>query len=579
MAGSPFAPTTTTPVTEHPESTAEGEEGDPTEAASESLTRVMALHALKYCERLFYLEEVEGIRVADENVFRGRALHLERETPDPSATETRRYTLSSDRLGLFGIVDAFRRREGGLVPYEHKRGRAARTMDGDPEAWPSDRVQVAAYAMLIEDDTGEAIDEGRVRYHADKITVRVPIDEATRAEVRAAVARAAELRASIERPQVTERTSLCATCSLSPVCLPEETRLATDETWQPTRLFPPHVEGQTVHVVSPRVRIRRSANTLVLEDGETGETRRHPIHEVNALVLHGHAQITTQALHFCVDSAVPVHWLTNGGRYVAGVGVGASSVQRRVRQYRALTSAEFCLTLCRRLVHSRIESQLRYLLRATRGDRRSSAVEGAVDAIRSHLRSVERASSLETLRGIEGSCARQYFGVLPELLLPGVPDELRPDGRTRRPPRDRFNAILSFAYALLYRSVTQAVLAVGLEPSLGFFHTPRSTGEPLTLDLMELFRVTICDIAVIGSLNRGQWDAECDFSVSESRVWLSSTGRRKIIEIYENRLIEEWRHPAIGYSLSYARTIELEARLLEKEWTDRPGLFARIRFR
>ena len=120
----------------------------------------------------------------------------------------------------------------------------------------------------------------------------------------------------------------------------------------------------------------------------------------------------------------------------------------------------------------------------------------------------------------------------------------------------------------------RAVLASGLEPSLGFFHTPRSAAYPLVLDLMELFRVPLWDMVQVGSLNRGQWDPEADFVATKAKVWLSDAGRKKAIGLFEARLDETWKHPVIGYSLSYARAMELEARLLEKEWSGEPGLFA-----
>jgi len=122
-------------------------------------------------------------------------------------------------------------------------------------------------------------------------------------------------------------------------------------------------------------------------------------------------------------------------------------------------------------------------------------------------------------------------------------------------------------------------MAVGLEPALGFFHTPRSSAYPLVLDLMELFRVVVWDMPVIGSLNRHQWNEGDDFDATQGRVWLSDAGRRKAISLFEHRLQETWKHPVIGYSLSYARLMELEARLLEKEWTGAPGLFAKMRIR
>src|SRR4051812_44192999 len=101
---------------------------------ADPLVRVMALHSLTYCERLYYLEEVEEIRIANDLVYAGRALHEDIGGPDPSGTELRDLQLSSERLGLHGKVDAVRPRDGELAPYEHKRGRARRGSDGEPEA-------------------------------------------------------------------------------------------------------------------------------------------------------------------------------------------------------------------------------------------------------------------------------------------------------------------------------------------------------------------------------------------------------------------------------------------------------------
>src|SRR6266849_3856150 len=140
--------------------------------------RVMALHALAYCHRLFYLEEVEEIRVADDRVFAGRELHAGLEADDDG--EWTSLELNSSALGLFGKVDCVRRRDGGYLPYEHKRGQPRRLDDGSAAAWPSDRLQVVAYAVLLEEAFAQTVAEGRIRYHAANVTVRVPIDDKAR---------------------------------------------------------------------------------------------------------------------------------------------------------------------------------------------------------------------------------------------------------------------------------------------------------------------------------------------------------------------------------------------------------------
>lgn len=538
------------------------------------LIHVHALHALAYCERLFYLEEVEDIRVADAAVYAGRTLHVELE---PGA-ESRSFDLASERLGLVGKVDCIRHREGHWIPYEHKRGRARRAEDKTAEAWPADALQVSAYGMLLEECQKQPVTEGRIRYHADNETVRVPLDERARHGVHLAVARAAALRESTERPPITANERLCVKCSLAPVCLPEEERVVRNPEWEALLLFPQYPDGRVIHVTVPGSTVGRTGEQLkVVVEGE--KDQKFPIEDVQTLVVHGNAQVTTQALHLCASHGITVHWLTGSGQYVGCMSTDAGKVQRRVRQFQALSDPGICLKLGRRLAMARAEGQLKYLLRATRGAERPELVGKSLAQIRAALRNMAHAEGIDSLRGHEGAAARAYFQALPCLIAEGVPEEMKPSGRSRRPPRDRFNALLSFGYALLYRSVMQSLIAVQLEPALGFFHTPRSAAHPLVLDLMELFRVPVWDIPLVGSVNRKQWDPKVDFSVTKERVWLSAEGRKKAIGVYERRLKECWRHPVTKYSLSYARTIELEARLLEKEWTGTPGLFAQSRLR
>ena len=130
----------------------------------DALVSVAGLHALVYCERLFFLEEVERIRRADARVYAGRRLHVEEvEGGSEEEGERRKLVLESETLGLRGVVDVLRRRDGVLVPYEHKRGRAAGRR-GAREAWQTDRVQVGAYALLAEESYGQRIAEARAGF-------------------------------------------------------------------------------------------------------------------------------------------------------------------------------------------------------------------------------------------------------------------------------------------------------------------------------------------------------------------------------------------------------------------------------
>jgi len=548
--------------------------------------RIMSLHALAYCERLFYLEEVENLRVADERVYAGRRLHVELERLEDE-DEWLRLNLESEKWGLMGKVDCVRRRDGMLIPYEHKKGRSAVSATGLPEAWASDRLQVIAYAALVEEHSGRKVTEGRIRYHASNVMVRVPIDDEALEDLSKAIARARELQDTVERPPVTENERLCVKCSLAPVCLPEEARLASLLSNPPRvelerpqlKLFPADDDRRTLHVITQGARVGRRGDRLEVS-AKDEPSQLHPVHEIGQVVLHGYAQISTQALRFCGQQEIGVHWVTTGGQYMGAWSSGTGSVQRRIRQYKALTDPALCLRLAAKLAEARVRGQLSFLLRASREAGRDSAeVREAIGSIRKLLSPMSCAASIGSLRGYEGSIGAHYFRALPQLIVAEAGAEMKPDGRNRRPPKDRCNALLSFGYALALKDVTNAILVVGLDPALGFYHQPRSQAPPLALDLLELFRVPLVDLPVIASINRRQWDAEEDFAIAGEQVWLSDEGRRKFIRIYERRKADHWRHPVIRRSLSYSRLIELEVRLLEKEWMGEGGLFARMRLR
>ncbi len=546
------------------------------------LIRVMALHALVYCERLFYLEEVEEIRVADGNVYAGRRLHDKLDKgPDSYSLE-----LASERLGLRGKADCVRRKSGELIVYEHKRGRSKQ----GKEAWPSDRLQALAYTLLLAEHTGEEVREARIRYHADNKTIRLQVNrEKAEEEVGAAVARAEQLRQSTERPPVSASEYQCRTCSLAPVCLPEEERFAGRNTGKPRRLFPADDDRRIIHIVEQGAAIRKDGEQLVVSLPD-GNRKPIPGKLISALVLHGNIQLSTQAIHFCAANNIGVHWLSYGGFYVGAFSRGAGGVQRRIRQFQALQDERLRLLLSCRLVRAKVENQLRYLLRATRGKdipARSEEINSGLEQLRAIVKALSSLSdeaeqgdvpALDTLRGLEGKAGETYFSLLPSLLRIPAESFLSFNGRNRRPPRDPFNALLSFGYALLYRDCMNSLLTVGLDPCFGFMHSPRSAAYPLAMDLMDLFRLILWDIPLIGSVNRGQWQQD-DFIHTGRQVWLNADGRRKAIQIYENRKQEKWKHPVLKYSLSYTRTMELEARLLEKEWSGDSGLFAGLRLR
>jgi len=548
---------------------------------SEIPIRAMGLHSLLYCERLHFLEEVEKVEIADERVYAGRTLHESlREIGESDFEDSDTFEYTSEKLHLTGKMDRLMKRDGQWIPYEHKRGRS-HNVEGFTTAWSADAVQVGAYALLLEDATGRSVTEARIRYHTDNRLVKVTIDDTLRRTVLDAILRARSLQDQARRPPVTENSRLCLRCSLAPVCLPEENRISRKEEKEAIRLFPSARDKQTIHISHFSADIGRKGGALTVQiptlDGGIG-VEVIPIQDIESIVLHGSVQISAQVLALVSRSMIPVHWFTGGGAYVGTLNNSGLSLKRRLLQFETLRDPTTCLKLSKKIVTAKCESQIRYVLRCTRG-KRPKEIDVRVTRMRNLLSRISDADTLETLRAIEGNVARHYFRILPSLLSERVDRLMLPIGRNRRPPTDPFNAILSFMYALLYKSVFQAITAVGLDPAFGIMHAPRSSAMPLVLDIMEIFRLPICDIPVIGSVNRLTWNPSFDFIRTKHKVWLSDAGRRKAVEIYENRLEDKWKHPILGYSLSYYRLIELEVRLLEKEWTGEANLFARARIR
>lgn len=536
--------------------------------------RVSALHAFAYCSRLFYLEEVEELYTQDAAVFAGRRLHEEIDKQEDEEWED--LYLEDEYLGLRGRVDVLRKRDGQTIPYEHKRGHCYRDENKQPQAWESDRLQILAYCCLIEAALGITILEGRIRYHADNVLVHILLDNEGRQWVKDNIQQARELRKSPYRPPVTSNEYLCSRCSLSSVCLPEEARLAHNKEWHPIRLFPQDDERDIIHILEPGTRVGRSGEQLKINRRNEAE-EKVSIQQVSQIVLHSFSQVSTQAVHFLADKNIGIHFVSGGGRYIGSFDNRSGSIQRRIRQYEALTKPEFCLELAKKLVICRGEGQRKFLMRGKQKLKKNcSMLETAITQMKAVLKQVLTVESLSSLLGIEGNLAALYFGALSYLLSENVADLLRFSTRNRRPPKDRFNALLSFGYALLIKDVMNSILTVGLEPALGFYHQPRTQAPPLALDLMEVFRVPLVDIPVIASINRNQWDVTADFEVRGQQVWLSDVGRRKFINLYEQRKTETWKHPVLGYSLTYRRLLELEVRLLEKEWSGEGGLFGQL---
>ncbi|MBK8717447.1 MAG: CRISPR-associated endonuclease Cas1 [Deltaproteobacteria bacterium] len=344
-----------------------------------------------------------------------------------------------------------------------------------------------------------------------------------------------------------------------------------------------------VHVLTPGSTVRKDGDALVVED-RRGGIERFVLPEVAHLALFGPVHVTQPCVQHLLRQGVAISHHTGAGRLL---GTTAPLLTRNVglrrAQFRVVDDPQACLEIARALVVAKIRNQRTVLRRHRRGlavisdavlggdlphwaggpdpqvaDARrdaQGAVAEALGRMQHALAAATRAVEVDRLRGHEGDAAACYFGALPAILPAAWRGELR--GRSRRPPQDRINAMLSFGYALLVRDAVAACGRVGLDPMLGVFHTMIPGRPALALDLMEPLRAAWVDTAVLRLIATAGIVRD-DFHCSLAGVELSDAGRRAMIRAYERRGDEQTTHPRFGYRMSYRRLLELEVRILAK---------------
>ncbi len=295
---------------------------------------------------------------------------------------------------------------------------------------------------------------------------------------------------------------------------------------------------------------------------------RVPIHTLGGIVCLARANASTALLGLCAEEGVAVSFCSGSGRLIARVnGFTTGNVLLRRDQYRAADDEIKCLAIAGPMVAAKIANARTTLLRAARdhGDP-GGALASACQRMSPCAQSALRANTLDALRGEEGEAASTYFSVLDRLVTLGSPerDVFHMTERSRRPPRDPFNCLLSFLYAMLAHDARSACEACGLDPAVGFLHRDRPGRPSLALDLMEELRSFLCDRLVLSLINRRQVTAS-DFEFLEGgAVRLSPSARRAVLTAYQKRKQEEIVHPYLDERVSVGLMVHLQARLLSR---------------
>ena len=317
-------------------------------------------------------------------------------------------------------------------------------------------------------------------------------------------------------------------------------------------------------------------NATVRVEVERQTRLRVPLHHIGSLVCFGNVMVTTPLMHRLADEGKSLVLLERSGRFKARLeGPVSGNILLRQAQHRLALDPRFALEVARALVAGKLRNSRTLIQRGAReaaDPAEAAALARAADALAASLRAAKTAADLDVLRGVEGEAARGYFAALNLVVKPQARQGFQLDGRNRRPPRDRFNALLSFLYSLLMNDCRSAAEAVGLDPQLGFLHAVRPGRAALALDLQEEFRSTLADRLALTLVNRGQLSAR-DFEDREGgAVLLNEQGRRSVISAWQERKQEEITHPVLGTKVPLAVLPLLQARVLARTLRgDLPG--------
>jgi len=324
----------------------------------------------------------------------------------------------------------------------------------------------------------------------------------------------------------------------------------------------------TVYVTTEGAALRKDGENLVAEvDGAV--RARVPLHMLGGLVVFGAIYVSPGLIEACTAGGITIVLLDRIGRFQARIeGPVSGNILLRREQYRRSDTDP--VDIVRGFLSGKVANQRSVLLRTLRdygGELapaemdRLAAAAGRMSMILRHVASAP--DTLDGLRGAEGEAGQLYFAVFDHLIR--SPDaELRFRGRSRRPPLDPVNAVLSFLYVLLTHDCRSAAESVGLDPAVGFLHRDRPGRPSLALDLMEELRPVLADRLALSLINRRQLRT-ADFETREGGgVYLTDTGRRTVIEAWQTRKKQERRHPFLEETAPLGLVPYLQAQLLSR---------------
>jgi CRISPR-associated protein Cas1 len=319
----------------------------------------------------------------------------------------------------------------------------------------------------------------------------------------------------------------------------------------------------TIYVTSVGAYCRKDGANIVVEVDKE-ERGRAPIHVIGGLVCLGRASISPSLMNACAEAGVTISFLTEHGRFLARVeGPRSGNVLLRRTQHRTADDAAKSLVIAKGIVTAKLANQRTVMRRALRDYGEAGSLAHAEARITQIARRALVTCDIDSLRGCEGEGAALYFGAFGAMIRHDDP-KFWFVGRSRRPPLDRSNALLSFLYAILGNDCRGALEGVGLDPAIGFLHADRPGRMSLALDLMEEMRPVLADRLALSLINRRQL-AVSDFDETETgAVLLNEAGRKTVLTAFSERKRQMLRHPFLGEDMPLGLVAHVQAQMLAR---------------
>jgi CRISPR-associated protein Cas1 len=307
---------------------------------------------------------------------------------------------------------------------------------------------------------------------------------------------------------------------------------------------------ETLYILTPEsYAFHRNENICISIGGQ--EKASVPVSQVDSIVFFGKNTMSTSLLQFCAKHDITITFLSEYGYFQGRIcGPVSGNVLLRKRQYQQLDNPEFSSIFVRDLLYCKIKNSKTVLLRYARTskvpDAAADLMQGA-EQLSAMAEQLSQCSDIDSMRGIEGAAATAYFARFDQML--SSPNGFRFDTRSRRPPRNEVNAVLSFLYTMLSHDISSALETVGLDPAAGFLHTLRPGRSSLALDFIEELRAPLCDRLTLTLFNKGQLSNK-DFDAESDAVYLNDRGRRTVLNQWRVRKKEEIQHPFLKEKIS-----------------------------